>query len=105
MRVAVPGDEAGAFEDLQMLRDGGLGDGKWLGQFRYRRLPDGEPGEDFAAGGVGESSERGVQDGVDVGCGRRMALQLHNHMVMYEVLTVNTAERGFLGSFRRRGFG
>jgi len=59
--VAVAGDEAGALEDFEVLGDGGLGHGEWLGQLVHRGFSQGEAGEDGAASGVGEGGERGVE--------------------------------------------
>src|SRR5438552_18244187 len=65
--------EAGALEDLQVLRDRGLADGERLRQLRDRRLPRGEPRQDRAPRGIGERGERRVE-----------APLVNNHMVIYK---------------------
>ncbi len=53
-------EQAGGFEDAEMLRDGGEGDIERSGQFGDGRFTLGEAGEDGAAGGVGERAESSI---------------------------------------------
>jgi hypothetical protein len=78
--VLAAGDEAGAFEDFEVLGDGGLGHGEGLGEFVDGSLAGGEAGEDGAASGVGEGGESGVEA---VGGGHCITLKLYNHLVIY----------------------
>src|ERR1700712_3348756 len=55
--VAAARDEAGVFEDLEMLGDAGKGDVERLGKLRHRTLAEREFGEDGAPGGIGEGLE------------------------------------------------
>jgi hypothetical protein len=61
LRVAAAGDQAGAFQHLEVLRDGGLAHREGLGQLRHRRIAGGKPREDGPPRGVGERRERGVE--------------------------------------------
>src|SRR4051812_46118325 len=59
--VAPTRDESCAFQDLQVLGDGGQADVERLGKLVDRHFSRGEAREDGAAGGVGQGSERGVE--------------------------------------------
>jgi hypothetical protein len=78
--VLAAGDEAGAFEDFEVLGDGRLGHGERLGEFVDGGLAGGEAGEDGAASGVGEGGEGGVEA---LGRGHCITLRFYNHMVIY----------------------
>jgi hypothetical protein len=54
-------EQAGGFEDAEMLGDGGEGHSEWGGKGFDGGFAAGEAGEDGAAGGVGESGEGGVE--------------------------------------------
>lgn len=59
--IAAAGDEAGAFENLEMFRDGGLAHSEGSGEVVNRGLPGREASEDTASRGIGESGEGGVK--------------------------------------------
>ena len=61
LAVAAAGDQPGFFQHFQMARDGRAGDGKGLGDFAHRGLAQRQPGQDGAAGGIGESSVGSIQ--------------------------------------------
>jgi hypothetical protein len=65
--------EAGGFENAQMLGDGGEGEGERLGELGDGGFALGETGENGAAGGIGKGGERGVERGIGI----------VNHMVYY----------------------
>ncbi len=54
-------DEAGVFENPEVLGHGGLGDLEGLGELGDRGFAESETGEDGASGGVGEGGEGGVE--------------------------------------------
>lgn len=54
-------EQARAFEDAQMLRDGGQGNIEWLGQLGNGGLASRKLREDGSASGVGEGAENGVE--------------------------------------------
>ena len=54
-------DEAGLFEDVKMLEDGGHGDGVWTGQFGDRGVSALQGGEDGPTRGVAEGGEGRVE--------------------------------------------
>jgi hypothetical protein len=56
-------EEAGGFEDAQMLGDGGERKGERLGELGDGGFTLREAGENGAAGGVGEGGEGGVERG------------------------------------------
>lgn len=66
-------EEAGRFENAEMLGDGGKGEGKWLSELCDGGFALREAGENGAAGGIGECREGGVE-------GFRGIV---NHMVYY----------------------
>ena len=59
--LAAAGDEAGAFQDLEVLGDGGETRGEGFGQLGDGGFAAGEAGEDGATGGVGEGGEGGAE--------------------------------------------
>ena len=61
--VDLAAQQAGGFEDAQMLGDGGKGHGERPGKIFYGSLALRKTGQDGAAGGVGECAESGVQTG------------------------------------------
>ena len=85
-------EQAGGFEDAEVLGDGGKGKGEGLGKFGNGGLALREAGEDGAAGGVGEGGEGGVE-----GSGGRCGIV--NHTVYY---CPELAE--CQGNSERRGF-
>ena len=56
-------DQAGVFQHLQVAADCGLGDGEGAGEVLHGGLSLRQPGENGAAGGVGESGKGGVEGG------------------------------------------
>ena len=54
-------DQAGAFQHLQVFGNRRLAHGEGLGQFVHRGFPRSQPGQDGAAGGVGEGEEGCVE--------------------------------------------
>ena len=54
-------DQAGALEDVQMLRESGKGNRKGCGQIADARLAAREARQDGAANGVGERGKGGVK--------------------------------------------
>lgn len=78
--IACAGDEAGALENFEVLRDGGEGHFERLGEFGDGGLALEEAGKDGPAGGVGESGEGG---GEVVG-GRRHLYLTHRLNTMTE---------------------
>ena len=81
LRVAAAGDQAGALEHLQVLRDGRLAHVERLGELVHGRLAEGQPREDRAARGVGQCEEGRVQA---VGAAHTKPIRLYNHKVIYE---------------------
>ncbi len=69
-------EQAGGFEDAEVLGDGGKGKGKGSGEFGDGGLALRKAGEDGAAGGVGEGGKGGVE-----GSGGRCGIV--NHTVYY----------------------
>jgi hypothetical protein len=67
--------QAGGFQDPEMLGNGGKGDGKGGGEFSDRGFAAGEAGQDGTAGGIGQSAKGGIER--CTGNGRRIV----NHMV------------------------
>lgn len=61
--VDLAAQQAGGFENAQMLGDGGQRHGERPGKIFYGSLALRKTGQDGAAGGVGESAEGGVQAG------------------------------------------
>jgi hypothetical protein len=59
--VLVAHDQAGAFEDAQMFRDGGKGHVVRRGEIADGRFTESELREDAAARGVGEGAKGGVE--------------------------------------------
>jgi hypothetical protein len=57
-------DEAGAFEDAQVARDGGGGDGERLGQPRNGGTSVAQALDDPSANGIGERGEDGIERGI-----------------------------------------
>src|SRR5208283_3198650 len=57
LRLTSTRDQAGAFQNLEMLGDGGKAHREGLSQLRYRGLARGEAGQNRAPGGVGERRE------------------------------------------------
>jgi len=57
LRIAAASDEAGALENLEMLRDRGTAHGERFGEVADGAFPSRETGEDRAPSGIGESSE------------------------------------------------
>src|SRR5207302_1600736 len=57
LRLAAACDEPGAFEHLQVLRDGGQAHVERPGELGDGRVAGGEPSEDRAPGGVGEGRD------------------------------------------------
>ena len=70
-------EQAGGFEDAEMLGDGRQGHLEGSGKGLDRGFALGEASEDGAARGVGESAEGGIESGVRRGRG------IVNHMVYY----------------------
>jgi hypothetical protein len=58
-------EQTRGFQDAQVFRDRRQGNIKRLGEFGDHGLALSEPGQDGAAGGIGQRTEGGVQ-----GCGR-----------------------------------
>jgi hypothetical protein len=54
-------DEAGAFEDLEVLGDGGRANGKRLSEFFDRGFAERETGQNGATGGIGKGGEGGAE--------------------------------------------
>ena len=79
LSVATAGNEAGAFEDEKVFRNGGLAHGKRFCEFEDAGFAAGEAREDGAAGGVGESGEGGVEA---VGLRHYITQRLYNQMVI-----------------------
>ena len=69
-------DEGGALEDVEVLGDGGEGDGVGLGELADGLLAADDVAEEGAAGGIGEGVEDRVEAGLGVGGGGKL-----NHMV------------------------
>ena len=61
--VDLAAQQAGGFEDAQMLGDGGKRHGERPGKILYGSLALRKTGQDGAAGGVGEGAEGVVQTG------------------------------------------
>ncbi len=80
--------QAGGFEDAEMLGDGGKGNGEGRGKFGDGGLALREAGEDGAAGGVGEGGKGGVE-------GRGGIV---NHTVYYCRARVRSQEKLFAGA-------
>lgn len=59
--VAAANDQAGPFEHLQVLGNGGKGHAERPGQGADRRLAGGETGKHGASRGIGEGGERRVE--------------------------------------------
>src|SRR5712692_820469 len=57
LRLAAARNEAGAFEHLEMLGDGGHAHLEWLGQLGDRGLAGSETSQDRAPSGIGEGCE------------------------------------------------
>jgi hypothetical protein len=55
------GDEASVFEDVEVLKDGGHGDGVGARKFSDRCRAALEGAEDAAASGVAEGTEGGIE--------------------------------------------
>jgi hypothetical protein len=67
--------QAGRFQDAEMLGNGGKGDGKGGGQFGDGGVAAGEAGQDGSPSGIGKSAKGGVERGA--GSGWRIV----NHVV------------------------
>ena len=72
MRPAVAGNEPGLLEHLEVAGDGRLRDAEGRGQLGDRGVTLGQPGQDGAAGGIGE----GAEDDAEL-----ITETLHNHLV------------------------
>lgn len=72
--VDLAAQQAGGFQNSQVLGDRGKRDVEWFGKFADGGLSLRETGEDGAARGIGE----GVEDAIDSGALRR---RIVNHMV------------------------
>src|SRR5262245_249523 len=59
--LSAPGDEAGAFKYLEVLRHGGAAHLEGLGELRHGGLAKHEPGENGAPGRVGKRCECGAE--------------------------------------------
>jgi hypothetical protein len=70
--------QAGGFQDAEMLGNGGKGNGKRCGEFGDRSFTAREAGQNGAANGIGESAEGGVEQ--DTGSPGR-GIGIVNHMV------------------------
>jgi hypothetical protein len=68
-------EESRGFEHAQVLGNRWQGNVEGLGQFRDGGLAPGQPCEDGAAGGIGQSAKGGIQRGV---CGSK---RIVNHTV------------------------
>jgi hypothetical protein len=56
-------EEAGGFENAEMLGDGREGEGEWFGKLRDSGFAQGQASENSAAGGIGKGGESGVERG------------------------------------------
>jgi len=56
-------EEAGGFENAEMLGDGGEGKGEGLGKLSDSGLALSKASENGAAGGIGEGGEGGIERG------------------------------------------
>src|SRR6476469_1675940 len=61
LRLAAPGDEAGALKHLEVLGDGGAAHLEGLGELRHGGLAKSKPGENGAPGRIGKGCERGAE--------------------------------------------
>jgi len=84
LRVLAAGNQAGAFEHFEVPGNGRQADREWFGQFVDGRLAAGEPGEDRAAGGIGERVKGVVEFNV-VWRHRYLSSRLINIMVKYYI--------------------
>lgn len=61
--VNFPAQQAGGFQDAQMLRNGGERHAERFGEIGDFGFAESEASEDGAAGGIGEGGEGGIEAG------------------------------------------
>src|SRR6478672_444446 len=85
LRLAAPGDEAGALQHLEVLGDGGAAHLEGLGELRHGGLAKRKPGENGAPGRVGKGCESGTEL---VGGHLYITYRLDNRSVKYAARVV-----------------